>query len=298
MLKRQAIKKIIVTTMAIFIVFLISLFPDNNLNIAESIKYDDIKKIIVYAPNNDNYVARANAFYNDNDYIPYVVSLLQEGSQESSYLPDFMHPIIPKDTKIISYDIVDGTLKINFSKEFLNVNAANEEKLIETLIYTFCEQDNIKNIIIFVEGEILNELPNSKKELSYPLDRSFGINKMYTFNSLKDIQTTTVYYGSKYDNEYYYIPITKISNNEKNKVEIIVNELKNIPIYQTKLISFLNAAYELTDYEILENRITLSFDNSLIAGLKESDTIEEVKYTVALSIRDTYNIDNIVINID
>ena len=298
MLKKQALKKISITTLALFIVFLISLFPNNNqLNIEETITYQDTKDMIIYAPNNENYISRTNVFYNNDEIVPYIISMLKKDSQESSYLPSFLHPIIPKNTKIINYDIDKRTLKINFSKELLDIEEKDEEKLIESLIYSLCEQENIDNIIIFVEGNILNELPHSHKILNYPLDRSYGINKIYNINNIKDTKKTTLYYGSKYNDEYYYIPITKVSNNEINKVEIIVNELKNIPIYQTKLITFLNASYELTDYEILENRINLSFNNNMLTGLKEDEKIEEVKYTLALSIRDTFNIDNIAINI-
>ena len=94
------------------------------------------------------------------------------------------------------------------------------------------------------------------------------------------------------------IPITKITNNKLEPVEVIVKELKSTPIYETNLISYLNASYELEDYEVLEESITLSFNNLLIANLNDDDTTEKVRYTLSLSLRDTYNIDNIVINLD
>ena len=109
----------------------------------------------------------------------------------------------------------------------------------------------------------------------------------------------SLYYLSKYDDELYYVPITKITNNdEKNYVEIIVNELKTSPIYESNLLSYLNASYELESYEILENSITLSFNNNLIASLEDKDLVEKVKYSISLSLRDTYNLDNIIINMN
>ena len=152
--------------------------------------------------------------------------------------------------------------------------------------------------MIFIEGQSLTTLPVSKKNLPLVLDKSYGINKIYNLDSIKKTTKTTIYYMSKYDDNLYYIPITKVSNENANPVEVIVNELKSTPIYETNLISYLNASYELQDYEVLENSITLSFNNSLIANLSDETVTEKVRYTLALSLRDTYNIENIVINLE
>ena len=171
--------------------------------------------------------------------------------------------------------------------------------MLESLIYSLCELDNVNKIMIFVENEKLNELPNSKAKLPTVLDKTYGINKVYDIKNIKDTSKTTIYYLSKYDDELYYVPITKITNNdEKNYVEIIVNELKTSPIYESNLLSYLNASYELESYEILENSITLSFNNNLIASLEDKDLVEKVKYSISLSLRDTYNLDDIIINMN
>ena len=53
----------------------------------------------------------------------------------------------------------------------------------------------------------------------------------------------------------------------------------------------------MTSYELLESSISLSFNNYLIANMKEEDILEEVKYSIALSLRDTYGIDEVIFNI-
>ncbi len=53
----------------------------------------------------------------------------------------------------------------------------------------------------------------------------------------------------------------------------------------------------MTNYELLESTISLSFNNYLIANMKEEDILEEVKYSIALSIRDTYGINEVIFNI-
>ena len=300
MLKRHAIKKIIISTGALLIFFLIYFFPNqNNFSIPEEVIYIDELTLPLYTIDQNNYVARTNIIKKENDDINYIINVLTKGSINSNYLPSNFYSPIPKGTKLIDYSLNDGLLKLNFSKELLNVTEEDEEKMIESLIYSLCELDNVKNIMIFVENEKLNELPNSKIKLPTTLDKSYGINKVYDIKNFKDTTKTTIYYLSKYENDFYYVPISKITNSdEKNYIEIIVNELKTSPIYENNLLSYLNASYELESYEILENSITLSFNNNLIASLEDKDLVEKVKYSISLSLRDTYNLDNIIINMN
>lgn len=300
MLKRCAIKRIIISTGALLIFFLVYFFPNqNNFSIPEEVIYIEELTLPLYTIDQNNYVARTNIIKKENDDINYIINVLTKGSINSNYLPSNFYSPIPKDTKLIDYSLNDGILKLNFSKELLNVTKADEEKMLESLIYSLCELDNVNKIMIFVENEKLNELPNSKTKLPTVLDKTYGINKVYDIKNIKDTSKTTIYYLSKYDDELYYVPITKITNNdEKNYVEIIVNELKTSPIYESNLLSYLNASYELESYEILENSITLSFNNNLIASLEDKDLVEKVKYSISLSLRDTYNLDNIIINMN
>lgn len=300
MLKRHAIKKIIISTGTLLIFFLIYFFPNqNNFSIPEEVIYIDELTLPLYTIDQNNYVARTNIIKKENDDINYIINVLTKGSINSNYLPSNFYSPIPKGTKLIDYSLNDGLLKLNFSKELLNVTEEDEEKMIESLIYSLCELDNVKNIMIFVENEKLNELPNSKIKLPTTLDKSYGINKVYDIKNFKDTTKTTIYYLSKYENDFYYVPISKITNSdEKNYVEIIVNELKTSPIYENNLLSYLNASYELESYEILENSIILSFNNNLIASLEDKDLVEKVKYSISLSLRDTYNLDNIIINMN
>ena len=54
--------------------------------------------------------------------------------------------------------------------------------MIEAIVYSLTSLDNIKYVSIYVEGSILNKLPNSNKKLPTILDRSIGINKEYNIN--------------------------------------------------------------------------------------------------------------------
>ena len=300
MLKNHALRKILKSTVALFILLLLCIFPKENTDsFSQEVIYIDELTIPIYTIDKHNYVARTNvAKRNNNDDIKYIIDLLTIDSLTSITLPDGFISIIPKNTKLISYDLKEGLLKLNFSEEFLNISQDNSRKMIESIVYSLCELDNVDKIMIFIENEKLNTLPNSNITIPLTLDKSFGVNVVFNLIDIKNTTKATIYYIGKNQDSYYYIPITKITNNDTEAVEVIVNELKTTPIYETNLISYLNASYELKDYQILENAIELSFNNQLIANLDEKDIEEKVKYTLALSLRDTYNIEDITININ
>ena len=169
--------------------------------------------------------------------------------------------------------------------------------MIEAIIYSLTEIKEIKKIKILVENNSLTKLPNSQKKLPDYLDKNYGINKIYNLDSIKESTKTTIYYLSKFQDYHYFVPVTKINNEKTEKVEIIIKELKSTPIYQTNLISYLAASANITNYELLENGIKLSFNNYLIANIKEEEALEEVKYSIALSLRDTYGINEVIFSI-
>lgn len=298
MLKNYALKKIMLSSIALIILSILYFFPkDNNaFSIPSQVNLKESKQTSIYLIDKNNYVARTDIINNideEIESIKYLISCLTINSANEIYLPFGFSAIIPKNTKLIDLSLENGILKLNFSKEILNIDIENENKMIESIIYTTTSLSQIEKIIIFVENELLNELPNSKKLLPPTLDKTYGINKVYNIENIKDTQNITTYYLSKNDNRYYYIPVTTVSNDKNDKIEIIIEQLKSKPIFKTNLIGFLNANAELENYEILNNSINLSFNNYLLNDLKEEKIIEEVKYAIAYSISDTYGINNI-----
>lgn len=298
MLKKSSLRRIMVATLALFILLIIYFFPTTN-PIEESLSYIEKQEMPIFLVDSLEYIARTTIVQeseNTNDLILEVIESLTINSEKSNYIRDGFKGIIPEGTTVKEITLENGILTINFSKEILNISENNEEKMIEAIVYSLMEIPEIKKISILVDGEKLRALPNSKKKLPEFLDKSYGVNKIYNLDSIKDTNKTTVYYLSKYDDYYYYVPVTKISNETGEKAEIIIKELKSTPIYHTNLISYLAASTNLTNYELLENSISLSFDNHLLANLNDEDMLEEVKYSIALSLRDSYGIEKVLFN--
>lgn len=298
MLKKYALRKITIASLALIILGILYVYPvkEEEFNIPKTINYQEVSKTAIYLIDKNEYVARTNIINNNKELInnaKYLISCLTIDSKEKIYIPNGFYQIIPKNTKIIDLSLENGLLKIDFTKDFLNTSINDEEKMLQALIYSLTSLDGIKELMIFVEGTHLNKMPFSQKQLPTILNRQYGINKTYDFTNIKNTTEVTSYYLSKNEDTYYYVPITTVSNNDEEKIEIIIKQLKSRPITTTNLIGFLHSNAELVDYEILNDTINLSFNNYLLSDLNNESILEEVKYSIAYSINDTYGINTI-----
>ncbi len=303
MLKKSALRRILTATLALIIVSILYFFPNNKTfnNIKQTTNYIEVNKIPIYLINNDNYLVRTSIVSNINEdleKVKYLISALTINSEIKDNLPKNFKPIIPQNTKILSLSLENNLLKIDFSKEFLNIPKDQEEKLIESITYTLTENKNIKEIMIFIEGAKLEYLPQNNIKLPSTLTRDFGINKVYDITSIKDISKTTIYYIGKSEDLVYYIPVTKIDNNQNNKIEIIIEELKSSPTYETNLLSYLASSVKLLNYETLENSINLTFNNEIFSDFNDKNILEEVKYSISLSIKDSIHVEEVNFLVD
>lgn len=293
MIKRSAIKRICVATLTLFVLLLIYLFPSKDVTINKHLTYLKQEHTPIFLIDKNNYVARSTIIKtseNTIDLIKEVIEALTINSNKSAYIKDGFKGIIPENTQVIGIYLEDATLTLNFDNNFLNIDKKDKDKLYEALTYSLLEINDIKRIKILIDNIPLHEIDKNTPEY---FDKNYGINKIYNLTSLKDTTKTTIYYLSKYNNDYYYVPVTMINNSVNERIEIIIKELKSTPIYQTNLISYLKASANMTNYEILENQVNLSFNNYLIANIKDDDILESVKYQLALSIRDTYGINEV-----
>lgn len=297
MLKKISMKKIMIASTATLLLLIMYLIPENRkeVELKNSIEYiqNDIVDTI-YLIDTDNYVARTSIVSSNGDTLDKAKELLEGliiDGKKSSIIPNGFRSMIPPGTNILKLELENNILIIDFSKEILDVSEIEEEKMIEAIIYTMTNIKGIDKIIIKVEGEVLKTLPNSKKTLPNILDKNYGINKSYDLTTLKNIDSYTVYYVNKYNDIKYYVPVTKYVNDDSDvdTIKVVIKELSSSPIYQTNLMSYLNASAVLNDYELEENNLKLNFNEGLLTNVDSNKILEEVIYTVGLSVTDIYD---------
>lgn len=302
MLKQKMIRKIIVSSCALFALLLLYLVPDNEvkLEINENLEYikPDITTSSIYLLDDYNYLGKTEIVTNSTnteDKIKELLEALISGGNLENRIPNGFRSILPSETKILSVKYENNLAKIDFSKDLLDIDASLEEKMIEAIIYTVTSIDEVDKIIIYVEGNILTKLPKSKINLPSTLDRNFGINKVYDFTKTNNINQVTVYYLNKNDDDYYYVPVTKYLNDDRDKIKIIIDELTSYNTYNTNLMSYLNSNTELLAIEEQPSILELTFNSYIFSDVTDKEILEEVIYTICLSVKDNYNVDEVVI---
>lgn len=307
MLKRMFSKKMIVSTAVLFALLLVCLMPKESLytldNIKEELSYVDrnASTSIIYLYDKSDLLARTSIQIDGTkieDKAKNLITALIKESALTDKIPSGFKQVLPASTKILSIGLEDKTLKINFSGDLLNVSAKEEEHVIEALVYTLTNIEGVDNIILYIDGDILTSLPQSKKNLPATLNRAYGINKQYDLTSFKDVMGVTVYYVGKYNDDYYYVPVTKYLNSSKDKIKVIIEELASGPSYGSNLMSFLNSNTKLLATEQDVNTMHLVFNNYIFSDMSEENILEEVLYTINLSIADNYDVEEVIFEVE
>jgi len=304
MLKKLSIRKIGLTTAALFALTLIYLLPsnDNKLDIDSELEYVDnkVETSPIFLMDKNSYAALTSVAVSGQsieEKARELLNILTVGIGESK-IPSGFSAIIPPDTQINSIKLDGDLIKVDFSKDLLDIDKELEERLIETIVYTLTSIDGVEKVIIYVDGEILTTLPKSKINLPSTLDRAFGINKQYEFTTTENINDVTVYYINEINNKYYYVPVTKYLNDDRDKITIIIDELTLGFNHNQKLMSFLNEETKLVSSNIDNQKMNLDFNSYIFDDITTEEVLEEVIYTICLSIKDNYDIDEVILTVN
>ena len=305
MLKKIYRKKLLLCLIVFFSLFLIYLLPSKTeqLKIKEELIYVDseVKTSDIFLLDSNNYLANTKIVTKKDNIEEKAKELIEaliiDGSMQDS-IPSGFKAVIPSGTKIRSISIADTIIKVDLTKDFLNTDIKNEERIVEALTYTLTGLDGIKGIMIFIEGELLTQLPQTRIILPSTLDRGYGINKEYNITSPKNITKTTIYYISTFNDNEYYVPVTKVNNDERNKIEIIIDELSSSNVYKTNLMSYLNNNTEVLSSNQIDNELVVNFNSAIFNDINTKEILEEVIYTISMSISDNYEVNSVIFNVD
>ena len=303
MLRKKALRKIFITTMSLFIIMTIYLIPLTEKTLETNLEFEyitDLANSSIYLLDDNNYLVKTKVLLDNEKIEDNIKSIINNLTiTNESKFPDQLKAIIPKNTKLKTITVDNDLVTLDFSKELLNIDEGLSVKLIEAIVYSITELDNITKVNIEVDSLPLETYPNSNKKITLPLTRDIGINNEYTYNTLDNITKVVIFYGEDIDSDFYYVPVTKYINNNdnKDKIDIIVEELTTSYIYEDNLRSILNENVELIDKEIVDSDLfILNFNSALF----DSNSIlkEEVLYTLSYSVFANYDVNTISFEVD
>ena len=283
MLKRKALRKIFITTLSMLIILTIYTIPTaQKPNILRTnLEIEDITNLStdkIYLLNKDNYLVKTDVFIDNKNKIKKIIEYL---TVDNDKIPDNLNGYIPKNTKLLNYNIESNSLLLNFSKEFTNTN--NEEIMITGIVYSLLELPDIKEVSFQVENKFYKDYSNLNKDI--------GINKNIMYTNRKDINKVVIYYLDKEDT--YYVPVTNYLNDKREKIEIIIDSLK-----ETKkgLISYISDNTKLLNYQEDNNLLILNFSKEL--KNKNNNSEEKILNTISYSVFDNYDVNMVLFQIE
>ena len=296
MLKKRALRKIFITTLTAFILLVLYSIPNINKDeevLKTNLEVEYITGIgtnNIYLLDKNNYLVKTKILLDTSDKKEQIKLLLKNLTKNSnSKFPEGLTAPRPENTKVLSINYDEEYVSIDFNSKLLKLDNILKERMIESIVYSIMDLGNIKGVIISVNDEVIEGYEKV-------LDKSIGINKKYDIKSRENINKVVVYYLEDINDNKYYVPVTKYLNDSRDKVKIIVDELTSSYIYEPNLMSFLNSNAELIDYKEQENIMTLNFNNAIFDS--NSKVEEEVKYTLAHSVFDNYDVNQVLIQVD
>jgi germination protein M len=273
----------------------------------ESESKDLAKKIPteLYLVDKNGYVVpTALALPNTQSVAKQALEYLVQDGPVTDLLPNGFQAILPPETVIKSIDVQNGVATVDFSKEFKNYQAANENRILQSVVWTLTQFDSIGSVALRIEGKSLAEMPVSKTPIASKLTRQIGINNEST--QLADIMNThpiTVYFVATNKKANYYVPVTRrVSNSGTNDVVTVVKELVKGAAIGSNLASDFATDLALIDTPNIDNGVvSLNFNQNLYtsASDKEKKTVSsKLLDALVLSLTENKSIQKVSVTVN
>ncbi|MEI5905608.1 GerMN domain-containing protein [Bacillus spongiae] len=213
----------------------------------------------------------------------------------SNILPNGFRAVLPADTTVdVNIKTEDKMAVVDFSTEFGNYEAEDEEKILQAVTWTLTQFENVEKVEFRVNGYPLTEMPvNGTKISPDGLSRSMGINiDPEGVIDISNSRQLTVYYLAQNEGSMYYVPVTKrVSNIEGSNINAVVAELIKGPSYSSNLVSEFFPDVELLDTPtVKDGEVTLNFNEAIYGSFEEKMISTELLNSLVLSLTEQTNI--------
>lgn len=278
------LQKLFTATLIVFLILTITTIPNltKHKTLQVNLEIEDVTHLpttSIFLLNKDNLLVKTSIFINQQEEIPYIIDCLKRNNKN---IPSDLKGYLSKDVKLINYQLEDNILYLDFSKELLTKEKQMNDRIITGIVYSLLEIDGVEKVSITINKEPLKDYPKL-------LDKSIGVNKDYEINQRKDIKKVVIYY---LDGDNNYLPITKYLNDNRDKIEIIIEELKN----SDDNISPLNINTELISYKEVENVLYLNFNEYLLD--KNEETRKEIIDMISYSVFENYDVNMVMFEVE
>lgn len=217
-------------------------------------------------------------------------------------LPSGFRGVIPAGTEVEVNHLKEDKLAIaNFSAEFGDYNPDDEKRIFEAITWTLTQFPEVEEVKIEIDGIELDKMPQNETPIVGNLTRADGINLdssgVVDFTNSEDL---TLYFLSSYENQSYYVPVTRRIENVDNAIASAVDELINGPAAMMTNLTGLSPEIQLLeDPELVDGEVVLNFNEAIQAAAGEEMVIPQtVLESLALTLTEQMGIEKVSIQVN
>ncbi|WP_062199041.1 GerMN domain-containing protein [Massilibacterium senegalense] len=225
------------------------------------------------------------------------VEYLVKNGPVTELLPEGFQAILPAGTEVLSVNLVGDTIVVDFSPEFKEYKAEEEERILQSITYTLTQFDQIQKVKLQINGHELKEMPVNHTPIDEGVSRLEGIN--FENESINDVTQTypvIVYFLTKKENAQYFVPVTRRVQEQLDPIEATVQEVLKGPSVQSGLLTPLKEEVKLVEKPKYENGVvTLNFNDAILNNNKENKIADEIVQSLVLSLTEQEGIEKVAI---
>ncbi|TJY41478.1 hypothetical protein E5161_13835 [Cohnella pontilimi] len=154
---------------------------------------------------------------------------LTQDASRTEQLPAGFTAVIPQGMKAdsVKLDAKKSTVSIDFAAPLAGMNATQERKMIEALVWTMTELPGMDKVRLSVAGKPIRALPASGLPVDEVLTRGFGINLEAAQGvHLMRSMPVTLYFAASTDNgDGYFVPVTRLVDRTSDRIGAALGEL-------------------------------------------------------------------------
>jgi len=207
------------------------------------------------------------------------LQFMTKGGPGEELVPEGFSAVLPPNTEMtVNIKPEEKLARVDFSKEFTNIPAGQEKKVLEAITYTLTQFPNVEQVEITVNGYPLTELGDYP--VTQPLKReTLGLN-LELSDEAKPGQTTAVtlyFQGINQVGDSYLVPVTRLIprvTDPEEKALRTLQELIRGPREDSKLTSSFMQTMKVLDVQLQENKVVANLDEHFLSYLSLSEPTE------------------------
>lgn len=179
-------------------------------------------------------------------------------------------PLFNEEVTLSNVSIADGKVVLQFDDSFLQYEADNELRVLESITWGATQFHDIEQVELQLNQTPLTTMPVANTPIPAILNRSIGINHFETGTSaLHSSNELTVFYTKKIKGTTYMVPKTKRYPSTRKSIESKVNEIvEDISVSSTLSQPLVKNQVALESMELVDHEMKVNLNKNILGADK------------------------------